>query len=334
MKPNSRTLISGLIIVLFSVVIIGLFGTKPKPESQFPTDDSSHQSPQAKQTTSQLLIPTVYSTDELQMKSSVPEKEVTPAAPYVPITIPEAIEAPVEPVPDQVVIQFSAETSAEEKQAYVESIGGTVVQSIDLLDSLVVSVSAEVAEAPLPETPSVVQSEPDYYVSALENVAPVNDPRYLEQWALEAIGAPDAWAAMPADAPAVTIAVIDSGICADHPDLQGRIVDGWDFLENDGFPQDDFGHGCAVAGVIAANMNDGIGIAGVAPNARIMPLRVLNSSGVGSYSDVAAAIVYSVDHGAQVINLSLGGSNASVVLENAVNYAVNQGCGRGGSSRE
>ena len=86
---------------------------------------------------------------------------------------------------------------------------------------------------------------------------------------METIGAPDAWADMPMDAPLVTVAVIDSGICADHPDLQGRIVDGWDFLKNDGIPQDDFGHGCAVAGVIAANMNDGIGIAGVAPNARI-----------------------------------------------------------------
>lgn len=102
--------------------------------------------------------------------------------------------------------------------------------------------------------------------------------------------------------------MIDSGICAAHPDLAGRILDGWDFLEGDATPQDDFGHGCSVSGVIAANMNDGIGIA-VAPNAQLMPLRVLNASGVGSYSDVAAAIVYAADHGAQVINLSLGGSN-------------------------
>lgn len=103
----------------------------------------------------------------------------------------------------------------------------------------------------------------------------------------------------------MTVAVIDSGICASHPDLAGRIVDGWDFLESDAVPQDDFGHGCSIAGVIAANMNDGIGIAGVALNAQIMPLRVLNASGVGSYSDVAAAIVYAADNGAQVINLSL-----------------------------
>ena len=72
-------------------------------------------------------------------------------------------------------------------------------------------------------------------------------------------------------------------------------------------------------------MNDGIGIAGVAPNAQIMPLRVLNASGVGSYSDVAAAIVYAADNGAQVINLSLGGSNPSSTLENAVNYAISKG---------
>src|SRR5690606_7584394 len=126
----------------------------------------------------------------------------------------------------------------------------------------------------------------------------------------------------PADAPTVIVAVIDSGVCADHPDLAGRIAAGWDFVEDDDTAQDAFGHGCGVAGVIAANIGDAIGIAGVAPNAQVMPLRVLNAQGVGTYSDVAAAIVYAADHGAQVINLSLGGVNPSGVLEDAVNYAA------------
>jgi hypothetical protein len=153
----------------------------------------------------------------------------------------------------------------------------------------------------------------------------VNDPRYAEHWALPTIGAPSAWAELPVDAPKVTVAVIDSGICASHPELAGRILNGWDFLESDSTPQDDFGHGCSVAGIIAANMNNGIGIAGVAPNAQIMPLRVLNASGAGSYSDVAPAIVYAADNGAQVINLSLGGLNPSMTLESAINYAISKG---------
>jgi hypothetical protein len=192
------------------------------------------------------------------------------------------------------------------------------------LDTVVITVSENVAQAPLPESPVVAGTEPDYYVSALDDLIP-NDPRYAEQWALPAIGAPSAWGQIPADAPKVTVAVIDSGVCTSHPDLAGRIVNGWDFLENDAIPQDDFGHGCAVSGVIAANINDGIGIAGVAPNAQIMPLRVLNASGIGSYSNVAAAIVYAADNGAQIINLSLGGSNPSSTLESAVNYAISKG---------
>lgn len=166
--------------------------------------------------------------------------------------------------------------------------------------------------------------EHDYYADTLDIETP-NDPRYTDQWALTAIGAPAAWAQLPADSPTVTVAVIDSGICADHPDLTGRILSGWDFLESDDAPQDEFGHGCAVSGVIAANVNNGAGIAGIAPNAEIMPLRVLNASGVGSFSDVSSAIVYAADHGAQVINLSLGGASPSMLLESAVNYALTKG---------
>lgn len=173
-------------------------------------------------------------------------------------------------------------------------------------------------------------AEPDFYIDTTQDPDPtgtptpgvVNDPRYPEQWALPAIGAPQAWGEMPADAPNVTVAVIDSGICASHPDLEGRILEGWDFVQNDSTPQDDFGHGCSVSGIIAANTNNGVGIAGVAPNAQIMPLRVLDSVGAGSYSNVASAIVYAADHDAQVINLSLGGASSSTTLENAVNYAI------------
>ncbi len=243
---------------------------------------------------------------------------------YQPTVEPQKVNAPREPIPAQVIIQFAPNTTAKERAAYIKSVGGTVVKNIGSLDTVVINVSKDVAQAPLPESAVVANTEPDYYVSALDDAIP-NDPRYPEQWALPAIGAPSAWGQLPADAPKVTVAVIDSGICASNPDLAGRIIDGWDFLESDAVPQDDFGHGCEVSGVIAANMNDGIGIVGVAPNAQIMPLRVLNAQGVGSYSDVAAAIVYAADHNAQVINLSLGGSSPSSTLENAVNYAISKG---------
>jgi thermitase len=235
------------------------------------------------------------------------------------------INAQSEPIPSQIIIQFKSKTNEKEKQALVKTHGGTIVQRIDALNVMVIRLPNNGQGMANIKSPMIESIEQDYYIDALDDVVTPNDPRYPEQWALPAIGAPYAWAQMPADAPRVTVAVIDSGICASHPDLAGRIEAGWDFIESDDTPQDDFGHGCSVSGVIAANMNDGIGIAGVAPNAQIMPLRVLNASGVGSYSDVSAAIVYAADNGAQVINLSLGGSSPSTTLENAVNYAIEKG---------
>ncbi len=225
-----------------------------------------------------------------------------------------------EPIPNQIVLRFDPSSSLAERQAYVRSLGGTITQQIDALDTVVVTVPTSSAAQSLPTSPVLAGSEPDYLVHALIDV-PTSDPHYSEQWGLPVVGAPDAWLSLPADAPTVTVAVIDSGVCAAHPDLAGRLLPGHDYVENDDTPQDSYGHGCAVTGVIAANDDNGIGIAGVAPNAMILPLRVLDGQGLGSYSNVAAAIVAATDAGAQIINLSLGGSAPSSVLESAVNYA-------------
>jgi thermitase len=96
-------------------------------------------------------------------------------------------------------------------------------------------------------------------------------------------------------------------------------------VQDDALPQDEFGHGTAISGIIAANIDNQMGIAGIAPNVDILPLRVLNSQGIGIYSDVAAAIIYATDNGAKIINLSLGGVNASSLLQSAVSYATSRG---------
>jgi subtilisin family serine protease len=123
----------------------------------------------------------------------------------------------------------------------------------------------------------------------------------------------------------VTIAVIDSGVQATHPDLAGRVLAGYDFINNDADPSDDNGHGTAVAGVAAAQGNDGIGIAGAAWNVAILPVKTMNSTGSGSYSAIANGITYSADRGAKIINLSLGGTGTSSTLQSAVSYAWNKG---------
>jgi subtilisin family serine protease len=126
------------------------------------------------------------------------------------------------------------------------------------------------------------------------------------------------------------VAVIDTGVAGTHPDLAGRLCSGVAFLGGDGVAQegggatDPHGHGTHVAGSIAAVRNNGIGIAGVAPSARVLPIRVLDAQGSGSSSDVARGITWAVDHGAEVINLSLGGPHSQAV-QTAVDYAESLG---------
>jgi len=106
-----------------------------------------------------------------------------------------------------------------------------------------------------------------------------------------------------------------------HPDLAGKLTSGYDFVNNDDIAQDDNGHGTHVAGIAAASTNNATGVAGVSWGARIMPVKVLNASGGGSYANTADGVIWAVDHGAQVINLSLGGTGPSALLEDAINYA-------------
>ncbi|MFD8569778.1 S8 family peptidase [Streptomyces sp. NPDC057694] len=130
------------------------------------------------------------------------------------------------------------------------------------------------------------------------------DPKRDDQWALDAIKLPDAWKTSKGDD--TVIAVVDTGADLDHPDLKGRFVDGHDFVDNDDEPKDMNGHGTHVSGIAAAHTDNGVGIAGGAPSAKIMPVRVLGADGSGSNANITRGIVWAADHGADVINLSLG----------------------------
>ena len=160
------------------------------------------------------------------------------------------------------------------------------------------------------------------------HVVPVypNDPAYEggDQWGLNKIEGPKAWG-ITTGSSQVIIAVIDSGVDLDHPDLQNKVVAGWDFVNNDAYPDDDHSHGTHVAGIAAAATNNALGVAGVSWDARIMPVKVLDSGGSGYMDDVIAGMEYAADHGAQVLNLSLGSVTSSSALQDAVNYARNRG---------
>jgi thermitase len=132
-----------------------------------------------------------------------------------------------------------------------------------------------------------------------------NDPEYQLQYGPQQIFAPEAWT--KSRGAGITIAVVDSGIQLDHPDLQDKLVPGYDFLEDDDQPQDTDGHGTHVAGTAAAVTDNGLGVAGIAPDSKIMPIRVLAGEATSPRSllSIQEGIRFAVDNGAKVINLSL-----------------------------
>jgi len=155
-------------------------------------------------------------------------------------------------------------------------------------------------------------------VTAAPSVAATNDPLRAQQWGLDQILAEDAWATTTGAGSVV--AVVDSGVDLDHPDLQGQLVPGvttvgcgaqretcgdGDWVGMDGEAQELDAHGTHVSGIVAAATDNGIGIAGVARDAKVMPIKSLED-GSGSFEEIAVGIRYAADHGADVVNLSLG----------------------------
>ena len=154
----------------------------------------------------------------------------------------------------------------------------------------------------------------------------INDPLLAEQWGWYRIDADHAYESS-ISASGVVVAVLDSGVNASHPDLSGNIIDGWNYVDNNDDVMDEDEHGTMVAGIIAAIANNSIGIAGVASNVSIMPLKVLSSSG-GSWIDLDKAILRAAHSGARIIAMSLGGeySRPSMAIEAAINHAYQDGC--------
>lgn len=125
--------------------------------------------------------------------------------------------------------------------------------------------------------------------------------------------------------PDVVIAIVDTGVDLDHPDLIANIVSGYNFINEDLAPDDEYDHGTPCAGIAAATINNEIGIAGVCPECSIMSVKVLDDNGFGDWAIIANGIVWASDNGADVISLSLGGAGFQESLESAINYSVENG---------
>jgi len=162
--------------------------------------------------------------------------------------------------------------------------------------------------------------EPNYQYFTLE--VP-NDPDYSKQWNLRSINIEQAWDETKGEG--ITVAVIDTGVSR-VPDLQQtEFVPGYDFVNNRAQVTDDVGHGTHVAGTIAQSTNNNYGVAGVAYQAKIMPIKVLSAGGGGTVADIAEGIRFAADNGAEVINMSLGGGGESKLMEEAIDYAYSKG---------
>ncbi|MGL5859756.1 MAG: S8 family serine peptidase, partial [Phycicoccus sp.] len=158
--------------------------------------------------------------------------------------------------------------------------------------------------------------------------AAASDPLRTEQYAVDQSRFPGAWSTTTGRD--VVVAVVDTGVDTSHPDLVGRLAPGVDLVDG-GDPDDGNGHGTHVAGIVAATADNGVGIAGAAPAARIMPVRVLDPAGSGSPTVIAEGIDQAVANGADVVNLSLGGSGLSARLLKGgeINRAIRAASDRG-----
>ncbi len=207
-------------------------------------------------------------------------------------------------------------------------------QNIVLLKSKTKTTAELIAR--LQKDPAVAYAEPNY-LQYLEAVP--NDTEYSKLWGMNNIGqtvngtagtidadidASEAWD-LSTGSSLVTVAVIDSGIASGHPDLSGNLVTGYDFVNNDSTPEDLNDHGTHVAGAISAIGNNATGVVGVSWNIKIMPLRALGADGSGTTANIASAVTYAAQHGANIINMSLGGSGYSQTLYDALATARTAG---------
>jgi type VII secretion-associated serine protease mycosin len=181
-------------------------------------------------------------------------------------------------------------------------------------------VSPAAAAAALMRSGALIYAEPNYRRSAKRTP---NDSVLAQQWGLRNVQAFAGWD-ITTGGPMV-VAVVDTGVDRRHPDLRGKVLPGFNAFTGGSDADDDNGHGTAVSGLIAANTDNGAGVAGLCWGCKILPVKVLNSRGGGDDATVAAGIRWAADSGARIINMSLGGNEDSQTLHDAVNYAAGKG---------
>jgi subtilisin family serine protease len=225
----------------------------------------------------------------------------------------------------EVTVKFKHHPTSQDLDRIASEITGNIIKK---LNSTIVFRSNKLSTPELAEyfkgQANVEFAEPNYLY--LQNqIGLPNDLLYREQyqWNLPVIQAEAGWDITKGDEH-IIIAVIDTGVDLDHPDLKRRITSGYNVLLNNDFPDDDNGHGTHVSGIIASETNNQEGLAGITWYNKIMPIKAMGAEGYGTAFDIAKGIFWAVDHGANVINMSLGNYQYSSLLKEAIDYAYNK----------
>ncbi|MFN8475887.1 MAG: S8 family serine peptidase [Anaerolineae bacterium] len=320
----------GLLLVLLVAIVIAIGVAIPAPASgQSPTSGEFY----------------VFLPHLAQSLSAAPTATPTGAPPPISVSIGEPYSrlGPDEAVPGRALVKWREGVDIDTIAQINAAAGVQVVGMVNAVGAQILSAPSghstqDIIDAYAGMT-EVEYVEPDY-IATIGDSQPAgplltadelrtaqqttNDPKLSSQYHIAKMNVPGAWDVTHGDN--VVIGIVDTGADFTHPDLSGKFVSGgWDFVNNDNSAQDDQGHGTHVSGIAAAATNNGVGGAGVGYNAKILPVKALDSNGSGSYSAIANGITWATDNGAKIINMSLGGSYQSSTLDAATTYAWNHG---------
>jgi len=224
------------------------------------------------------------------------------------------------PPPERLLVKFQPGTSLNDMVQVHKREGAKVEATLSQIGVQVVTIpqgqkSSKMASYRTQKEVRYVEVD-----SVAQAVDIPDDPSFNVQWDMTKVQASQAWG-ITKGSQNVIIAILDTGIDVNHPNLAGKVVSSVNFTDSSTAYANGQSHATHVAEIAAAATNNGVGIAGLGRNSSLMNVKVLGDNGYGYYSWIAQGIIWAADHGADVINLSLGGSSASPTLENAVNYA-------------
>jgi thermitase len=232
--------------------------------------------------------------------------------------------SPGEVVPERVLVKYRGDVERAAQLSLEHSQGASRVDEIGQLGVQVLQVPThtedKVVEA-LTRSGKVEYAERDGVIAA---EATPNDSLWSKQWGPAKVRLPEAWDVSRGSS-SVVVAVLDTGVDRNHPDLSGRVLTGYDFVNSDSDAADDHGHGTKAAGVAAAAANNSQGVAGGCWTCSVLPVKVLSANNSGTMSGLASGITYSADRGAHVISMSLSGTSASSAVQDAARYAKGKG---------